>query len=94
MTAGGPDIPPDDADASGDTSPPTGGAPDWLTPGYAIRAAHQRAMIVTDDSVEYWKRRALAAEARLASQSWVLEEYREERRRQRDREIGEMGGGG
>lgn len=52
-------------------------------------------------SLEYWRRRALAAEnqvramsKRASEDSWRISNYQEEARIRRDIEIGEMGGGG
>ncbi len=57
--------------------------------------------VTTPGTIEYWRERALAAERQLAAlhteqteAGWVLENYRQEAQRRRDREIGEMGGGG
>lgn len=52
-------------------------------------------------SLEYWKARALSAEAQIrelqrksSDDGWRLENYRKDAQDRRDREIGEMGGGG
>lgn len=77
---------------------------DHLGPEAAKGLAHQMRQQPpshTPGTLEYWRERALVAEAqvrRLQQQAsddgWRLDNYRQEAQRRRDAEIGEMGGGG
>lgn len=77
---------------------------DHLGPGAALvlSCLHRQADEPPDvNSLAYWKTRAFRAEARVkqlerqsSNDSWALSNYREDARRRRDAEIGEMGGGG
>jgi hypothetical protein len=79
-------------------------ANDHLGPEAAKRLAQQhRAEPPTFKygSVEYWENRARLAEASLerlqrqmSDRGWELENHRRDAQDRRDREIGEMGGGG
>lgn len=88
---GGTDVPPAPVETPGDTFSPLRGSPEEAL---ILARRHQESASLVRDPVAYWKRRAILAEKLNSEYSWKMDNYQRDAQIRRDREIGEMGGGG